>query len=175
MIGYPGAGKTTFAKQFCAAFNVTHLCADQVGVALYKLPTFSEQERQQVLNEMSWQCLDHLQDGLSVLYDANINTGEERQRLRDLAEKSGVKAIGIWIDTPPTLSEKRLKEIRTVGNLEVAFFVPKNRPSCFEKVVALFEDPSYEEDIVKLSGTASFESQSKILAKALGAHGVILG
>ena len=175
MIGYPGSGKTTFAMQFAKNRALMHLYADKIGVEIYRQPTFSEAERQHVLEEMDWRAHNYLHDNVGVVYDANMNTVADRERLRDLAKRNKTIAIGIWIQTPPAIAEERLREVRTINDLHLIYLRYKTLGGIdyFSKIVAAFEAPRAEKNIVTTSGTAPFDQQFAEIEKQLSKLGVI--
>src|SRR5690349_20512151 len=88
-IGLPGAGKTTFARNFSHWLAVEHLRGDKIGLELFRFPTFSQQERQMVHAEMGRRAGESLRSGRHVLYDAAVNSRALRQQLETLATQNG--------------------------------------------------------------------------------------
>lgn len=159
MIGYPGSGKTTFALQFSQAIKAIHLHADKIGIQIYQIPTFSDSERQYILQEMDWLATNYLRDNTSVIYDANINTRAEREHLRTLAGKLNSEAIGIRVDTPAAIAEQRLQTPKKIGeSIQIA---PHEGflHSSLEKRVQEFELPDETEKIVTIPGTVPYKDQ----------------
>src|SRR5579871_1226190 len=85
LYGYPGSGKTYFARQFCEAVQAAHLQSDRIRGELFEKPRYDKQE-----NAITTQLIDYMSEeflaaGLSVVYDTNAMRVGQRQALRDLA------------------------------------------------------------------------------------------
>lgn len=164
-IGYPGSGKTTLASQLSQTTGAIHLHADKIGVQIYQIPTFSEAERQYILQEMDWLATNYLRDGTSVIYDANINTRAERDHIRMLAQKLDSEAVGIWVKTPTKIAEQRLKIPKKVegSNMQI---VANERflHHSFDECMKRFEMPDEQEQILIIPGTSLYTDQLTYLA-----------
>lgn len=160
MVGLPGSGKTTFAETFCRRNKIEHLHADRLGFELYRLPTFSPEERQLIMREMNRRAYDKLQGGKSVIYDAGINSANQREMLRRLAKKAGTDAVGIWVRTPQNISLERMAKPRLILDIKIVFDPnnPKSR-AAYNKSIKSFEPPKGEPNIVQISGQADYDSQ----------------
>jgi predicted kinase len=53
--GYPGAGKTYFARQFCTNVQAAHLQADRIRGELFENPRYDQQE-----NDVVRQLMDYM-------------------------------------------------------------------------------------------------------------------
>jgi predicted kinase len=156
-IGYPGAGKTSFARSFSRWLGGLHLQADRIGIALFVTPTFSPAERVAVYQHMDYQAITALNDGKHVLYDGTINTLEQREHLRQTAQQHGTQAIGLWLTLPESIAMERAGRIRNVGAGGIGRrTVP---PEVFRRHVAGFEKPTDHEAIIQISGLDHFSEQ----------------
>ena len=160
MIGYPGSGKTTFAATFCKRNKITHLHADRLGFELFRLPTFSRDEREIIMREMDHKAMSSLAAGKSVIYDAGINTAGQREKLRHLAEKYNTAAVGIWVKTPTKTSFERLSKPRIISDIRIVFDARSEQSqAAFHKSLSMFEEPQDEAFIVEISGLDDYERQ----------------
>lgn len=171
-IGYPGAGKTTFARQLSRWFNGVHLQADKIGMRLFVVPTFSEAERQTVYQHMDYQATGALSAGHIVLYDGTLNTREQREHLRQLAAQCGTQAIGLWVALPVDIARKRAARIRNAGEGQIAGRVVP--PAVFERHVAAFQAPAQGEIVAKVDGMQPFGFQYRNLRRQLAQTGIAL-
>ena len=162
-VGLPGAGKTTFARNFSYCLNAEHLRGDKIGLELFRFPTFSPQERQMVYAEMGRRAGEALHTGKHVIYDAAVNTRAQRDALVVLAQKNGGEAIGVLIDTAPQLAKKRAGTLRDNAIAgPVARITP---PHIFDQYAAAFEAPDDNEDVVVIAGDAPFVLQYRRLQR----------
>src|SRR6478735_7039921 len=83
--GYPGAGKTYFARQFCETVQAAHLQADRIRGELFENPRHDQQENEIVGQIMDYMAGEFLGAGLSVAYDVNVPRVRQRRKLADMA------------------------------------------------------------------------------------------
>jgi predicted kinase len=169
-IGLPGAGKTTFAKNFSHWLNTEHLRGDKIGLELFHFPTYSPQERQMVYAEMNQRATKHLRQGRSAVYDAAINTRSQRDQLTALARGLNCEAVGVWVQVPILLAKSRAGKLRSDGQVgPVVRIIP---PHIFDHYAAAFEAPSNDENVVLVSGDANFTLQYHRLRRQLPGGGL---
>src|ERR1700712_4285273 len=85
--GFPGAGKTYFARQFCDNVQAAHLQADRIRGELFEQPRYDKQENDVVTQLMNYMTEEFLSAGVSVAYDLNAMRAGQRKMLRELARK----------------------------------------------------------------------------------------
>jgi predicted kinase len=163
-IGLPGSGKTTFAASLSFWLQVPHLRGDRIGLELFRFPTFSPQERQMVYAEMGRRAEESLRSGRHIVYDAAVNTKAQRDQLRALAEQCSAEAIGVCIVVPAQLAKNRAGKLRNDGIGPVSRIIP---PHIFDQYLAAFEVPTHEQDVIRVSGDASFTLQYRRLQRQL--------
>ncbi|MCA9324430.1 AAA family ATPase, partial [Candidatus Saccharibacteria bacterium] len=73
MYGFPGSGKTYFARQFAESIGAVHLQSDKVRNELFEEPRFDEQENEIVSHLMQYMTEEFLSAGLSVIYDGDVS------------------------------------------------------------------------------------------------------
>jgi predicted kinase len=169
-VGYPGAGKTTFASALTTWLKAEHIRGDKIGLELFRFPTFSPQEKAMVYQEMTRRAVDALGEGRHVLYDASVNTQMQRAQLEALAVKSQVPAIGLWLQTPVELAKKRAGKARDSGvGQPVARVIP---PHIFDHIIAGFEAPTRDEAVLSIPGDRPFFMQYRGLRARLGRAGI---
>lgn len=169
-VGLPGAGKTTFARNFSHWLHVEHLRGDKIGLELFRFPTYSPQERAMVFAEMGRRAGENLRSGRHVLYDAAMNSQAQRDQLRALAKQNGGVAVGIWVNTPTELSKKRAGKMRDAGLVGgVARIIP---PHIFDQYVAAFEMPGNEQNIIEIIGNHPFALQYRRIQRQLRGSGM---
>lgn len=99
MLGYPGAGKTFFARQFSDKANMALVSADRIRFELFEEPTYSREENDVVLRLCDFMLEEYLKNGMSVIYDAMLNSKAERRRKRNFISKYTKNALTVWVQT----------------------------------------------------------------------------
>src|SRR5665213_4330415 len=94
--GFPGAGKTYFARQFCENVQAAHLQADRIRGELFEEPRYDKQENDIVTQLMDYMTEEFLSAGLSVAYDTNAARVKQRRMLYDLARRYGAQPLLVW-------------------------------------------------------------------------------
>jgi predicted kinase len=149
MFGYPGAGKTTAAKALHELTRAHHLSSDKVRIELYPNPQFTQQEHDELYNELNLRTQNLLKAGKSVIYDANLNRYKHRQEKYQICQQLDATPILLWVQTPRDLAKARaVHETRAhlVPNLETPH-------SMFDRIADLIEEPGPNEPYIVLDGT----------------------
>lgn len=172
-IGFPGAGKTTFAQSLANWFGGVHLRADKIGLKLFTVPTYSEAERVAVYQHMDYETMLALNAGKPVMYDGALNSAAQRERLRQLARKHNALAIGLWMTVPLDVARTRAGKLRDVGVGGIGGrIVP---PELFERYRAAFEKPDKANEFYcVIDGLQPFGFQYRDLRSKLALHGIAL-
>src|SRR6476469_9492960 len=89
LYGFPGAGKTYFARQLCENIQAAHVQGDRIRGELFAQPRWDAQENGVVNQLMEYMAGEFLSAGISVVYDVNAMRASQRRALRDLARKAG--------------------------------------------------------------------------------------
>lgn len=165
MIGLPGAGKTTFAKNLANQLKIDHIYGDRIGYELFKQPKFTPDEVQLVRSTMERRVIDGLRQGKSVIYDAMLHNAAVRQNLANVALSHGRDAVGIWVQTPENTARVRAGAVRFADFAkDYKRIVPKE---VFDRHLSMFEAPGRNERVIQVWGTATFAMQYASLRKQL--------
>jgi len=78
MLGYPGAGKTTTAHILSELTGAVRLSSDDFRFAMFPQPTFSNDEHATLYRTLDFVTEMLLANGVSVIYDANLNRYQHR-------------------------------------------------------------------------------------------------
>jgi predicted kinase len=152
--------------------EIAHLRGDKIGLELFRIPTFSAEERRLVYEEMEKRAADELHAGRHVVYDAAVNTAAQRRQLSEVAARHGGQAIGLWIQTDTPIAKRRAGKARDSGLAgAVVRVIP---PQLFDQYVAAFEEPGAHEIILSVSGQALFYLQYRRLRRQMQALGIRL-
>lgn len=169
--GYPGAGKTYFARQFCENVQVAHLQADRIRSELFEKPHYDKSENDTVNQIMNYMAEEFLNAGLSVAYDASVMRGAERHALRQLATRCHAQPILIWfqMDSETAFSRNQKRDRRRTDDKYMALL---DRAG-FDKAIAGMQNPSNNEDYVVVSGKHLFNMQQSAVISKLRSAGVL--
>ena len=100
MIGLPGSGKSTYAKNLARTFNkdgVAHISSDDIRDELFG--GYNKEQTTQVFEEMHRRVKLNLKYGKVVIYDAtNINRKKRKHFINHIARGYDVHAVFIYED-----------------------------------------------------------------------------
>jgi bifunctional polynucleotide phosphatase/kinase len=123
MMGFPGSGKSTIAKNICKTTNFVYIEGD-----IHKSST-----------KMIKASLEHISQKKSIVFDATNGSAKKRKDYIDLGRKHNYKIICIHVSTPLEIAYKRNK----LRNYEK--YVPKIAYSVYKKH---YEPPNETEGFV---------------------------
>ncbi len=170
LYGYPGAGKTHFARQICDIIRAAHVQGDRIRYELFEDPRYDKQENEVITQLMDYMTEEFLGAGVSVVYDANAMRATQRRILRDIARKAHAQYLLIWIqiDTE-TAFYRAAKRDRRRADDKYAAPLDKKR---FDYIASAMQNPNDEEYMV-ISGKHSFNTQKTAVIKRLYELGAI--
>lgn len=163
LYGFPGSGKSYFARQFADELQLAHLSSDRIRSELFEEPTYSKDENNIVDHLMEFMAEEFLRAGVSVVYDANVARLAQRRALRDMARKLHSNTMLIWlqIDAESAFNRSRNRDRRKSDD---KYSVPIDH-STFNTILQHMQMPK-DEDYVVISGKHTFATQrSSILKK----------
>lgn len=169
--GYPGAGKTYFARQFCENVQAAHLQADRIRGELFEKPRHDKQENDIVRQLMDYMTEEFLSAGLSVAYDLNAARGKQRRVLYELAYKYGVRPLLIWfqLDQETAFSRNVKRDRRRADDKYAA----KWDRTTYDSLIAQMQNPRPNENYAVVSGKHLFNTQQSAVISKLRALGVL--
>lgn len=163
--GYPGAGKTYFARQLCDNLQVAHLQSDRIRGELFDQPRYDKQENDIVTQLMDYMTEEFLSAGLSVAYDTNAMRAGQRRVLRDLAYKCHASPLLVWFQMDPeTAFTRNTKRDRRRADDKYAASWDR---STFESIVGQMQNPKLGEEYAVVSGKHLFNMQQSAVVSKL--------
>lgn len=171
LYGFPGAGKSYFARNLCDHLQAAHVQGDRIRSELFQTPRFDKQENTVVSQLMDYMTHEFLNAGISVVYDTNSMRAAGRHALRDLARRSHAQPLLIWlqIDTESAFSRVSARDRRRTDDKYAA---PIDRPT-FEDIARHMQNPQNVEDYIVISGKHTFNTQISAVAKRLRELGLV--
>lgn len=171
LYGFPGAGKTYFARQLCEHIQAAHLQADRIRAELFENPRNDRQENEVVTQLMEYMTTEFLNAGLSVVYDANALRASQRRQLRDLARKCHAQPLLIWLQIDVESAFNRgLKRDRRRADDKYALTYDR---SSFDTIGAHMQNPTMAEDYCVVSGKHVFTTQYSAVTKKMREIGLL--
>ena len=149
LLGLPGSGKTTAAKEISKITGAVHLSSDKFRLSLFEKPQFTQAEHDALYKMLDYMCELLLQSGTSVVYDANLNRLSHRQDKYNLAKKLFVKQELFWLKVLKETAKKR-----RIASQDTSL-VPKHESptDMFDRIAGVFEAPLKTETFTELDGT----------------------
>ena len=165
LYGFPGAGKTFFARQLCEQLQAAHVHGDRIRTELFDEPRYDKDENQVVSQLMDYMTEEFLRAGLSVVYDVNVMRMSQRRQLRDLARKTHAQPVLVWFQIDLDSSYARTSK-RDRRKADDKYSTPMDRPT-FERIVGAMQNPQ-NEDYIVVSGKHTFGTQLSAIVRRLG-------
>ncbi|CAM5242400.1 hypothetical protein GCM10010329_44560 [Streptomyces spiroverticillatus] len=136
MVGLPGAGKTTLARQLAAEQRALRLTPDEWMIPLFGAPDVNG--RRDVLEgRMLALALEAVRLGIDVVLDFGCWSRDERSAVRSLTEAAGAVFRLVYLPVEPAAQRARIDRRREpalrIGDAELA------------QARALFEEPDRAE------------------------------
>ncbi len=169
--GYPGSGRTYFARQFADEYVVAHLQSDRIRAELFEKPRYDKQENAITSQLMTYMTEEFLSAGLSVIYDTDIATNKSRAALKNLANKNGAEFITIWLQVDAETSFAR--NVRRDGRKIDDKYAPRWDRTTFDKITSQMQNPSPSKDLIVISGKHSYITQRNAVVAALQNRAII--
>jgi predicted kinase len=169
--GYPGAGKTYFARQFCDQVQAAHLQADRIRGELFEKPRYDKQENSIVTHLMNYMSEEFLSSDVSVAYDVNAMRVGQRRALYDMAYRCHAQPILIWfqMDNDTAFDRNQKRDRRRADDKYTASW----DRTTFETMVNHMQNPKGNEDYIVVSGKHMFNMQKSAVTAKLRHMGVI--
>ena len=169
--GFPGAGKTYFARQFCENVQAAHIQSDRIRGELFEQPRYDKQENDVVTQLMDYMTEEFLAAGLSVAYDANAMRLTQRHALRELARKHRAQPLLVWFQMDPETAFYRNSK-RDRRRADDKYAAQWDRQS-YGKMITGMQNPANNEDYVVVSGKHLYNMQQSAVANKMRDLGVL--
>ncbi len=166
MLGVPGSGKSYFARNAAEQLGMTRITADEVRHRLYgSIDAARTPERKlAVYNTVNQEMEQALRRGESVVRDNQNNHRTDRDMCRRLAQEVGAHAIIVWVQTPQSLAIQRCVErLATVDQIKLD---EETAQDFYNRSMRAIEIPTADEIVIRVDGTASFETQFETFSLA---------
>lgn len=170
LYGFPGAGKTHFARQLAESINAAHIQGDRIRHALFENPRHDKQENDIVSHLMEYMAEEFLNAGISVIYDTNAMRLVQRRALRDIARQAKAQSLLIWLQIDPETAFARIGT-RDHRRSDDKYATDMDR-AAFDNYISHMQNPQNEEYMV-ISGKHTFNTQRGAVIKKFYEIGAI--
>jgi predicted kinase len=170
LYGFPGSGKTHFARQFSEYIHAAHVQGDRIRYELFEKPQYDKQENEVVSHLMEYMAEEFLHAGISVIFDINAVRLSQRRALRDMARKAHAAHALIWLQIDPESAFMRAST-RDRRKSDDKYAMPIDR-TIFDRQITNMQNPR-DEDYVVISGKHTFNSQRNTAIKKLYEFGLV--
>lgn len=171
LYGFPGAGKTHFARQLSENLACAHVHGDRIRFELFEDPQYDRQENGIVTQLMQYMTEEFLSAGINVIYDVNAMRKSQRATLREMARKKGAKTIVVWFQMDAdTAFDRTQKRDRRKADDKYAM---EYNSDMFRRYITHMQQPDATEDYIVVSGKHTYPSQQTSFFKKLMEMGFI--
>ena len=171
LYGFPGAGKTFFARQLCEQLVAAHVHDDRIRGELFENPTYTTEENHIVNSLMQYIAGEFLQAGVSVVFDTNAMRAVQRRNLRNMAAKAGAETVLVWLQIDPESAFARASR-RDRRKADDRYALQLDRGS-FENLATGMQNPQMAERAMVVSGKHVFNTQKSAFLRHLLDRGLI--
>lgn len=172
-LGFPGSGKTYFAKQLANELPAVLLNSDALRVAMFGSVDKIEHIRQtnparlysEVFGAMNYSARQILATGRSVIFDAQSSKRRDRQANHQLASSVGAIDVLVWIQTDRAEAISRGQQRQAASDShrytrdKMEYLVGR-----FDRVTQL---PTTDENVIEISGEIPFTDQYQAFMTSL--------
>ena len=173
LYGFPGAGKSYFARRLTEQLQAAHVQGDRIRSELFENPQFDKQENAVVAQLMDYMTHEFLNAGLSVVYDTNSMRHAGRHALREMARRAHAQPLLVWlqIDTDGAFTRVSARDRRRTDDKYAASI----DRATFDNIVTHMQNPQNVEDYIVISGKHTFGTQFSAVVKRLRELGLLSG
>lgn len=165
LYGYPGAGKTYFARQLCEQVQAAHVQGDRIRSELFDEPRYDKEENAVVTHLMDYMVEEFLNAGLSVVYDVNAMRSSHRHELREMARRHKAQPLLVWLQIDVESAFGRASK-RDRRHIDDKYSSSMDRAK-FDNLISGMQNPANIENYAVISGKHVFSTQFGAVVKKM--------
>lgn len=171
LYGFPGTGKTYFARQLCEELKAAHVQGDRIRYELFDEPRFDRQENDIINHLMIYITQEFLNAGISVVFDTNAARVGQRRSLREIARKAKAESLIVWfqMDIESAFTRVAKRDRRKADDKYAA----NTDRTTFDDLIGRMQNPTPTEDYAVVSGKHTFSTQRSAVIKKLYDMGLL--
>lgn len=131
--GLPGSGKSTLARLVSKHYSAVYLSSDIIRREKFQKPTYSDDEKDRVYDDMAGQVEKMLSEGKTVVVDATFYKAKQREFFFAIAKRLNKKVFIIFCSLPENEVKKRMEK-RKNGPSDADFSVYLKLKKEFEPI-----------------------------------------
>lgn len=166
-MGYPGSGKTFFARQFAELHGLPRISEDVLRFELFERPLFNQDETEILQRIMHYSLEQLMKTERTIVCEGGFLSLSERKALYEVAAKNGYRTLVIWLQTDLETSAVRAKN-RDRRNPDSKFSFSIDGDT-FRNIKSRLERPSEKEQVVVISGKHAFKGQCLTVLRKIAA------
>ncbi|HJS54317.1 MAG TPA: AAA family ATPase [Chitinophagaceae bacterium] len=121
VFGLPGSGKSYFAAQLAKKINADHINSDQLRMEMFKIRTYSEQEKAAVYKAMLGKMKEIMSQNKNLVLDATFHKSETRALFLQEGEKQD-SVFFIEIKADENIIRQRLERHRAYSEADFEIY-----------------------------------------------------
>lgn len=157
--GLPGSGKTTLARELAGRVHAVHFSSDALRKKALAKPTYSEDEKMLIYDELARMAAASLAEGKDVIVDATYYSRMQRERMRKVAQDAGAKSFTLLCVLSEEETRRRLSRRKPGGISDADFGV-------YLKIRMVFEP--LDEPHLEVDGSITMERMLKLILDFIG-------
>ncbi len=166
-MGYPGSGKSYFARQFSELYKVARISEDRIRFELFEKPLFNEDELDIITRILQYTIEQIMHTEQTIICEGSFLKNSERKAMVDLARANGYRTLTVWLQTDLETSEQRAaNRDRRNPDSKYSFEIDKQ---LFSRIRSDLERPSEKEEAVVISGKHAFKNQCLTVLRKIAA------
>lgn len=173
-LGFPGSGKTYFARQLAEKLHAVTFNSDALRVSMFGSLEKIDQIRHHgdrsrlysdVFGAMDYAARQVLLAGHSVVYDAQQTKRRDRRGIEKIAAETGAVPVLVWMKTSREVALRRGQEREARDDShqydaeKMAYLIDR-----FDSITDL---PGPDENVIEVSGEAPFEEQYSVFMEGV--------
>jgi predicted kinase len=171
LYGFPGSGKSYFARQLCEQLQAAHVHGDRIRSELFENPRYDKEENAVIAQLMDYMTHEFLNAGISVIYDINATRQSQRLTLREMARRAHAQPLLVWFQIDPDSAFARANS-RDRRRTDDKYSEPIERKA-FDDIASRMQNPNSAEDYIVISGKHTFNTQASAVYKKLREIGLL--
>lgn len=165
LVGYPGSGKSHFARELSSRYNFSVISGDRIRSIIFSQPAFSRQDEDTIKDVALYQLEELFKTKRPVIFDADGTTKQARLHLAKLAKDANYRMLTIWVQTDAETAFIRSSR-RSQSKVGDKYTVNLSR-ELFEQLCKQFTAPSGNEHYLVISGKHTYATQVQTLLRKL--------
>jgi predicted kinase len=119
LCGLPGVGKSTVSRYIQDRLDARRLRSDRVRQEMFPDPTYSDEERRAVYQELCDRAEQYMAAGESVVLDATFANTDLRETVRDVATDHETPFCLVRVVCEQSVAEQRIAERDDLSDADV--------------------------------------------------------